>query len=62
MLPPDVSWSIANCWMLNPIALALSRISHSMSPSAPLDVPCQFAPGPRLVLCANQAILSEETS
>ena len=33
---------------------------QNCAPSAPPDVPCQFAPLPLLVLCANQQILSDE--
>ena len=50
------------CLMVNPLAFTSHRISLSMSPSAPDDVPSQFAPDPRFILCENQATLSEETS
>ena len=64
VLVPEVSWSIMIkfCLMVNPLAFTSSKISLSMSPSAPDDVPTQFAPVPRFVLCENQAISSDATS
>ena len=58
MFPPLVSWSITIWVILNPLAFTSSKIVRSISPSASPDVPCQFAPLPLLVLCANQQILS----
>ena len=42
--------------------LHFPKISLSMSPSTPDDVPCQLESLPCLVRCVNQAIQSEYTS